>query len=171
MVEGLFPRKRYFLKGIGGRRVSLQNDEEKISIEKNLKRKIFLEYEIKLNRKHNKENVPVAKMLRKCMTPEEKKLWYRFLSKYPVRFKKQKPFGPFVLDFYCAEANLVIELDGSQHSREWNKKLDDERTYYIEQYGIKVIRYNNSRIRNHFLETCEEIDKIVKQRIEEKNHN
>ena len=62
-----------------------------------------MEYEIKLNRKHNKENVPVAKMLRKSMTPEEKKLWYRFLSKYPVRFKKQKPFGPFVLDFYCAE--------------------------------------------------------------------
>ena len=52
-----------------------------------------------MEKKHNKKLVPVAKMLRKNMTEEERRLWYVFLRKYPVRFTRQKIFGKYILDF------------------------------------------------------------------------
>ena len=65
--------------------------------------------------KHNKNLVSNARELRKNMTKEEKHLWYDFLRTYPVRFLKQKVLGRYIADFYCAEAKLVVELDGSGH--------------------------------------------------------
>ena len=53
-----------------------------------------------------------ARALRKNATPQENRLWYRFLRKYPLRFTRQKPIGSYIADFYCRKANLVIELDG-----------------------------------------------------------
>ena len=64
---------------------------------------------------YRKENIPLAKVLRKDMTPAERLLWYRFLRHYPVRFQRQKAIGDFIADFYCAKARLVVELDGNQH--------------------------------------------------------
>ena len=72
--------------------------------------------------KHNKQLVPLAKQLRKEMTKEERHLWYDFLRSYPVRFSRQKVLGKYIADFYCAEAKLVIELDGSQHNEDRNIK-------------------------------------------------
>ena len=71
-----------------------------------------------MQRKHNKDIVSTAKMLRKNMTKEENHLWYDFLRTYPVRFSRQKVLGNYIADFYCAEAKLVIELDGSGHHTE-----------------------------------------------------
>ena len=56
-----------------------------------------------------------ARRLRREMTPHERKLWYLFLRKYPVKIYKQRIIGRFIVDFYCASAKLVIELDGSGH--------------------------------------------------------
>ena len=70
---------------------------------------------IVMQRKHNKQIVPLAKELRKEMTKEERRLWYDFLRNYSVRFSRQKVLGKYIVDFYSAEAKLVIELDGSQH--------------------------------------------------------
>ena len=56
-----------------------------------------------------------ARRLRREMTPHERKLWYLFLRKYPVKIYKQRIIGRFIVDFYCACAKLVIEIDGSQH--------------------------------------------------------
>ena len=64
---------------------------------------------------YNKENIPLAKTLRKNMTPLERKLKYDFLRNYPVRFQRQKAIGNYIVDFYCARARLVIELDGGGH--------------------------------------------------------
>ena len=64
-----------------------------------------------MHRKHNKDIVPIAKMLRKNMTKEERHLWYDFLRTYPVRFSRQKILGKYIADFYCAKAKLIIELD------------------------------------------------------------
>ena len=61
---------------------------------------------------YNKENIPLAKVLRKNMTPWERKLWYNFLRNDPVRFQRQKAIGNDIADFYCAKARLIIELDG-----------------------------------------------------------
>ena len=63
-------------------------------------------------KEYNKSNIPLAKVLRKNMTPWERKLWYEFLRSYPIRFQRQKAIGNYVVDFYCAKAGLVIGLDG-----------------------------------------------------------
>ena len=68
-----------------------------------------------MERKRNPKLVPSAKNLRKNMTNEERHLWYEFLRDYPLRFSRQKILGKYIVDFYCAKAKLVIEVDGSQH--------------------------------------------------------
>ena len=60
-------------------------------------------------------NVKIARNLRKNMTPWEAKLWYQFLRKYPVRFQRQKTIDHYIVDFFCAKAGLIIELDGGGH--------------------------------------------------------
>ena len=116
-----------------------------------------------MDRKHNKNIVPIAKTLRKNMTKEERHLWYDFLRGYPIKFLRQKPLGKYIADFYSAEAKLVIELDGSQHYTEINIEKDTERTAYLEQYGLTVLRIPNNYVNQHFKEVCEYIDCFVKQ--------
>ena len=116
-----------------------------------------------MQRKYNKDIVPAAKMLRKNMTKEEKHLWYDFLRAYPVRFSRQKVLGKYIADFYCAEAKLVIELDGSGHYTEEGKQYDEERTAFLEEYGLTVIRILNTEIHKNFRGVCEYIDHLVKQ--------
>lgn len=121
---------------------------------------------IKIQSKHNKNLVPFAKQLRKEMTKEERHLWYDFLRSYPVRFSRQKVLGKYIVDFYSAEAKLVIELDGSQHFDEFAIKKDDERTSFLESYGLNVIRIPNNEINENFYEVCEYIDFVVKQALD-----
>ena len=105
----------------------------------------------------------MAKELRRNMTKEEKHLWYDFLCSYPIRFSRQKVLGRYIADFYCAEANLVIELDGSQHYTEEGIEYDKERTAFLAQYKIKVIRISNLDVLRNFKDVCEYIDGVVKQ--------
>ena len=105
----------------------------------------------------------MAKMLRKNMTKEEKHLWYDFLWTYPNRFIRQKIVGEYIVDFYCASANLVIELDGSGHYTKNGIEYDKQRTDFLEKCGLKVIRIPNTEINTNFREVCEYIDRIVKQ--------
>ena len=95
------------------------------------------------------------------MTKEERHLWYDFLRGHSVRFIRQKIIGDYIVDFYCAKANLVIELDGSQHYDETEMAKDNERTKYLESLGLKVIRIPNNEINNNFYGVCEFIDSEV----------
>ena len=113
--------------------------------------------------KHNKALVPNAKNLRKNMTKEERHLWYDFLRSYPVKFLRQKIVGKYIVDFYCAEAKLIIELDGSQHYEEKGMEYDTERTNYLEQYGIRILRIPNNEVNQNFSGVCEYIDLAVGQ--------
>ena len=113
--------------------------------------------------KHNKRLVPLARQLRKEMTKEERHLWYDFLRNYPVRFFRQKVLGQYIVDFYCAEARLVVELDGSQHYEAENIAKDQERTAFLEGYGLQIIRIPNNEISTNFRGVCEHIDMAVKQ--------
>ena len=113
---------------------------------------------------YQSKNIPLAKKLRKEMTPWERKLWYCFLTKYPIRFQRQKAIGNFIIDFYCASAKLAIELDGSGHYTPESMKKDDERTTMLQRYGIEVIRFCNLDIDKHFYEVCTVIDDAVKRR-------
>ena len=95
-----------------------------------------------------------AKSLRREMTPHERKLWYLFLRTYPVKIYKQRIIGSFIVDFYCAQAKLVIEIDGSQHYDKSGIAYDAERTAYLESFGLKVLRYSNREIDREFPAVC-----------------
>jgi very-short-patch-repair endonuclease len=112
---------------------------------------------------HNKNLVSYAKELRKNMTKEEKHLWYDFLRDYDVKFLRQKIIGKYIVDFYCARAKLVIELDGSQHYEEAGITNDEARTEYLKQFGISVLRIPNNAVNENFSGVCEYIDEIVRQ--------
>lgn len=112
--------------------------------------------------------IPRARELRKNATKQENHLWYDFLRNYPIRFQRQKAIGSFIADFYCHKAKLVIEIDGSQHYEEQGAAYDAERTTILESHGLKVIRFTNEEIDRHFMDVCEEIEKQVQLRIEEK---
>ena len=91
------------------------------------------------------------------MTPEEKHLWYDFLKFLPQTVQRQKVICEYIVDFYCASAKLVIELDGAQHFEEKAKKEDRARDAYLESIGITVLRYTNIDIHNRFDAVCKEI--------------
>ena len=117
-----------------------------------------------MERKHNKNIVPIAKMLRKNMTKEEKHLWYDFLRTHKVKFTRQKVLGKYVADFYSAKAKLVIEVDGAQHYTEQGKEKDEFRTSLLEEFDLLVLRFTNHQINTNFKGVCEFIDIMVKQR-------
>ena len=116
-----------------------------------------------MQRKYNKSLIPIARVLRKNMTKEERRLWYDFLKTYPIRFMRQKVLGKYIVDFYCAQANLVIEIDGSGHYTDEGESYDRERTAFLSEYGLCVFRITNLDIANNFKGVCEYIDILVKQ--------
>ena len=97
------------------------------------------------------------------MTKEERHLWYDFLRTHPVRFSRQKVLGKYIADFYSAEAKIVIELDGVQHSEEENRIYDEKRTEFLEQYNLKIIRIPNGEINTNFEGICRYLDKQIEQ--------
>ena len=108
-----------------------------------------------------------AKELRKNATKQENHLWYDFLRGYPVRFQRQKTIDSFIADFYCHEARLVVEADGSQHYDEQGLAYDKERSAIFAEYGVKVIRFSNMEVEQNFQEVCNAIDSEVKERVRE----
>ena len=111
---------------------------------------------------YNKSNIPLAKELRKNMTPWERKLWYDYLRYYPVRFQRQKAIGDYIADFYCAKAKLVIELDGGGHYTDDQAEKDAVRTNALESMNLTVLRICNLDIDRNFSGVCEYIDLTVK---------
>ncbi len=108
-----------------------------------------------MNKTKNHKLTGISKVLRKNMTPEERHLWYDFLKNLPYTVNRQKVIGKYVVDFYCAAANLVIELDGIQHSYEKTVIEDAERDEYLNSLGITVIRLSNYNIKTNFNGVCE----------------
>ena len=118
-------------------------------------------------KEYNKNNISLAKELRKNMTDEERKLWYLFLRDYKVRFQRQKAIGRYIVDFYCARAKLAVELDGSGHFTDEQEAYDKERTNYLNSIGISVLRYTNLELQRSFKEVCEDINNTVTRAIKE----
>ena len=103
--------------------------------------------------------------LRKNATKEENQLWYQFLRRYDVQFRRQCPFGQYIVDFYCAKARLVVELDGSQHYEPAEQMRDQERTQNLQSRGLWVLRIPNNEVNQNFRGVCEYIDYCVKLRM------
>ncbi|MFC5581795.1 endonuclease domain-containing protein [Rhodanobacter terrae] len=85
-----------------------------------------------------------ARDLRKGATKAEQRLWLHLRAGRlgGMKFRRQHPIPPYVVDFYCEAAKLVVELDGSQH----NEDADAPRTRYLESFGIKVLRYWDNEV-------------------------
>ena len=115
----------------------------------------------------NKKTITLAKNLRKMATPQENHLWYDFLSKYKIKFQRQKAIDNFIADFYCHKAGLIIELDGSQHYTVEGEQNDEFRTEILEGYGLTVIRFTNRQINTNFYGVCAYIDRVVTTLLEQ----
>jgi len=113
----------------------------------------------------NYKMLGTARTLRRNMTPQEHKLWYVFLRNYPVKVYKQRIIESFIVDFYCAQAGLVIELDGSQHYTEQGREYDEERSRILQQYDLLVLRFANNDVDNRFDAVCEQIHNTIQSRI------
>jgi very-short-patch-repair endonuclease len=105
-------------------------------------------------RPYNAFLMPMARELRTGATRQENHLWYDFLRSYRPRFTRQRIFGNYILDFYCSEAKLAIELDGSQHFEPDAVKKDQVRTEFLNNYGVTVIRFPNNEIDHNFDGVC-----------------
>jgi very-short-patch-repair endonuclease len=99
-----------------------------------------------------------VRQLRKRQTPAEKIFWNEVRNRkfYNLKFRRQHQIGFYIVDFYCHEYNLVIELDGSIHDLETNKKNDEEREWNLKFQGYKILRFPNERIFN-------DIDAVLKE--------
>ena len=101
------------------------------------------------------------------MTPHERKLWYLFLRKYPVKIYKQRIIGRFIVDFYCASAKLVIEVDGSQHYEPQGMSYDEDRSAFLSALDLAVLRFSNREIDKDFRSVCEQIDIAIQSRLQD----
>jgi len=115
--------------------------------------------------KKEKTLLPYARRLRRDMTPEERKLWYLFLRKYPVKFYRQRIIDAFIVDFFCERGKVVVEIDGSQHYEEEGRQADQERDARMRSLGLAVLRFSNREINREFDAVCENIRQTVQSRI------
>ena len=99
------------------------------------------------------------------MTKEERHLWYDFLRNYPIRFLRQKVIDNYIVDFYCHDARLIVELDGSQHYAPEHKIYDDIRTKKLAERDLCLLRIPNNEVLNNFRGVCEYIQLKVNERI------
>jgi very-short-patch-repair endonuclease len=111
-----------------------------------------------------RKKVAAARRLRRNSTDAERALWRRLRARRfeGYKFRRQIPFGPYVVDFVCDDAKLVIEVDGGQH--DWNRDKDEIRTRYIEQLGFRVIRYWNNEVLSNMDGVLQQILIELKQR-------
>ncbi len=89
---------------------------------------------------------PRARHLRKTPTDAEKAFWSRLRRQQidGFRFRRQQPVGPYVVDFFCAQRKIIVEIDGGQHAS--HAKADAERTAWLESRGYRVVRYWNNEV-------------------------
>ena len=94
----------------------------------------------------------LARGLRRRMTDDERKLWGELRNRRfgHIKFRRQQPIGPYIVDFVSFEAKLIIELDGTQHSEQDLRAADEVRTRFLETQGFRVLRYWNNEVFKEF---------------------
>ena len=107
--------------------------------------------------------VEKARSNRMNPTPAERRMWYEMLGNREfenLKFTRQKPIDRYIVDFYCAELMLAIEIDGESHASQM--EYDSERTRRLSSLGVTVIRYGNSDIMNNLSGVYEDLMVRVK---------
>jgi very-short-patch-repair endonuclease len=99
-----------------------------------------------------------AREMRNAMTASEKKLWFEFLRGHHLRWLRQKPLGNYIVDFYCSERQIVVEVDGDSHFTEDAQEYDAQRTAFLQVHGLQIIRFTNNEVLHCFEAVCERIE-------------
>ena len=123
-------------------------------------RKRFLHYNSNINKR--------ARQLRSDMTNAERLLWSRIRRKqlHGIQFYRQKPILNYVVDFYCARASLIVEVDGGHHFEDENRQADIERQCSLEALGLYALRFDNRQVLTELDNVVAEIYRIMEQRLE-----
>ncbi|WP_299412142.1 DUF559 domain-containing protein [Acaryochloris sp. IP29b_bin.148] len=110
--------------------------------------------------------IAAARRLRLNLTPAEKKLWKALQKRQlnGLKFRCQHPIGSFIVDFYCPQCRLVIELDGDIHDQQ--VEYDEARTEQLNQLGYRVIRFRNPDVMQHLDHVLQQIRHASEQSIE-----
>ena len=105
-----------------------------------------------------------ARRLRRDQTDVERKLWYALRNRRfnGFKFRRQQPIGPYIADFVCLEAKLIVELDGGQHGLTWIAMTDVGRTARLEQDGFRVKRYWNHELNEKFDAVLDDIFRALR---------
>lgn len=112
--------------------------------------------------KNKSQLLPRRRELRKNQTKHEEILWQQIRNrKFGIKFRRQYSIGGYVLDFYCPEIKLVIELDGEQHSKKENFLYDKERTEYLKILGCNVLRFKNVELEKNIEEVLVKIKEFT----------
>jgi very-short-patch-repair endonuclease len=127
---------------------------------------VMADYNEKLHNNANPSTYENAHYLRQLKTEAEEKLWQSIRNRkvMNLKFRRQHPFGNYVLDFYCHEIKLCIEADGSIHNKKEIKIYDLERTNVLNERGITVLRFANKEIIETIEEVVNQIEEFVKNR-------
>ena len=113
----------------------------------------------------------IAADLRANMTTAEKILWERLRNKKccNLKFRRQHPIGDFIVDFFCYDAMLAIELDGEVHNDDYQKERDYERTKILRELGIDIIRFKNHEVMGNIGDVIRSIEEVIFERDQIKN--
>jgi very-short-patch-repair endonuclease len=106
-----------------------------------------------------------GRRVRNQTTKQERRLWYDFLRTFEIQFYRQKVIENFIVDFYCAHAKIVVEVDGGQHFDNEGQHADQKRDARLTKLGYEVIRFTNDEVDHNFYEVCEAIRLAIKKRI------
>jgi very-short-patch-repair endonuclease len=121
--------------------------------------------DVSLRRRRMKYGLAAA--LRAAPTDAEHKLWFHLRSKRMngVRFRRQQPIGPYVADFFCPVAKLIVELDGDQHGESAHRRYDESRTRWLSERGYAVMRFGNWEVLRQPAAVLDGIEAMVRERI------
>ena len=98
------------------------------------------------------------------MTDAERKLWSLLRNnRLGAKFRRQVPYCPYILDFYCVKARLVIELDGSQHYTPEGRRRDAKRDAYLRSEGLEVLRFLNDEV----LSNEEGVEQVIYEKVQD----
>ena len=107
---------------------------------------------------YNKKLTQLARENRKNPTPAERQIWNKVLRSRQFlhyKFLRQKPIGGYIVDFYCSESRLVIEIDGESHAQQVD--YDVERTRFLNSLGLTVLRYTNQDVLQNLAGVFEDV--------------
>jgi chorismate synthase len=139
----------------GNDKDAVLNNSSSLTREVSEGRRVFIPYNPELTEKANH--------LRKNQTEAEQLIWYNILNKYKTDYKflRQKPLLEYIVDFYCSELRLVIEIDDESHNEK--VEYDKDRTKKLEAYGLKVVRYTNNEVKTNLDGVKLSLEKVISE--------